>query len=122
MTQPDARVQNLVRPAGPEPPHLAGVIVLFDPGLNGLPVAESAGSAPEPMQEGGARDGLADAGIRARYEDAAQSPISFSAEARAAANRSSTASESPALTAMRRRAVPAGTLGGRIARTSKPSL
>ena len=49
-----------------------------------------------------------------------QRPASFSAAASASTNRSSTASDTPALTETRSRAVPGGTLGGRIARTSNP--
>ena len=70
-------------------------------------------------------DRLADAGVGAGYEQTAlhaeARTISRKTRARAAANRSMASSSRPALIEMRSRAVPSGTLGGRIARTSKPS-
>ena len=108
------------RAAGRQPPNFGGVVVLFDARLNRLPVPDR--QLAVPAHERRRHHRLADVRIGARYEDPAeQSPTSLSAIASEPAKRSMVSSGNPAFTETRRRAVPAGTVGGRIARTSKPS-
>ena len=118
--QPNPLVEDAPRTAAGQPLHFGRVVILFDAGLDRLPVLEGQGAIATDQRSG--HDGLADVRIRAGYEDPAeQSPASFSAAASDTAKRSIVSSDNPALTETRSRAVPGGTLGGRMARTSKPS-
>ncbi len=103
-----------------QPRHFGRVVVLLDAGLNRLPVFERKLTAIA-VEQGGGGDGLADPGVGAGYEEAAEHGTdSRSATDSAPANRSRISSVRSALTEIRRRAVPGATLGGRMARTSKP--
>ena len=79
-----------------------------------------AGVAQMPDQRGGDK-GLADIGAGAGDEDGGHRSALQDAVAHEAARRSISASGWPAVNVKRSRAVPAGTVGGRIAITRKPS-
>ena len=90
-------------------PHLRQVI--FD-----LVVHEQGRGAAITMHQRRSRNGLTNPRIRASDEKPFH--VAFS---RAVTNRSNISSLNPWFTAMRKRAVPGGTVGGRIARTSNPA-
>ena len=117
--QADARIEYSFARRGRQPHHFRGVVVLFDAGLNGFPVPDRRIAIA--AEERGRHHGLADIRIGTGYEKPAeQSPTSLRAAASESAKRSIVSSVRPAFTETRRRAVPAGTVGGLIARTSNP--
>src|ERR1700733_3901791 len=89
-----------------KPQHLGGIVVR--PGLDRLPIARAAIAHHQRSGD----DRLPDAGICSRYEDAAHN---------ASTKESMIRSDRFTLIEILSRAVPGGTVGGRIARTSKPS-
>src|SRR4029434_3472604 len=93
------------------------VVALFDSRLNGFPVLQCAERAI-PMHEAGRHSCLADTRIGTGYKETAEHD---SARCTDEANCRSVASSRCVFTETRKRAVPGGTAGGRIARTSKPS-
>src|SRR5258708_38514942 len=98
-----------------QPPHGFGIGFLRKPRLDRLPVI-----AIERAGKRGGEHGLADAGIGAGDDDRLrhESRLIFSASA---SNRSAiTLSVRFAVSAIRSRAVPSATVGGRIAPTSNP--
>src|SRR5205814_5890998 len=97
------------------PSNRGRVIVELDARLNGLPILDFPEAAIAQKHRGGDR-GLADARVRAGYEETAKHIL-----AALSAKRRRVFSSNPTFTDTRRRAVPAGTAGGRMARTSKPS-
>src|SRR6185369_866216 len=120
------RVDHFFRLTAGEPHDFGSVVVLFDAGLNGLPVAQHTLPAV-PVHQRCRDDGFADAGVGARYEEAPDhdrlSPSPTLAPTRAASARvkeSIASSVSVTFTHTRSRAVPGATLGGLMARTSKP--
>src|SRR5262249_27940728 len=94
-------------------PDRGGVIILFDSGLNGLPVPQP--GIPVHQRRGG--DGFPNVRVGSGYEQTGEAMHLVTA----AANRRMVSSSRFALTETRNRAVQGGTEGGRIARTSKPS-
>src|SRR5271170_29590 len=94
--------------------HDRGIRIAFETSLHGLEVR-----AIEQPRESRGEDCLAYSGIGAGHHDVCQAAVTLE---------SATAANNPAMWArvtfnvidMRRRAVPFGTVGGRIPRTSKP--
>lgn len=121
--QTDAVFPDFLARTRGQPLNIRGVVVGLAAGLDRLPVAERAGAGvAQMMNDGCRRDGFSDAGTGSSYEETAeQRPASFNAAATVCTKRSRIVSERSAFSEMRSRAVPAGTLGGRMARTSKPS-
>src|ERR1019366_8252443 len=115
--QADALCENLRLGARAQPPHGFRIVVYLDAGLDRLPVAQGRNAAVA-VHQGRRHRRFADACIRAADEEALHAFIAVSS---AVMNRSSISSLSPWFTATRKRAVPSGTVGGRIARTSKPA-
>src|SRR4029453_18718865 len=117
--QGNTRPKYFVLVVGCQPHYFGRVIVLLDAGLNGLPVSKRY-NRPVALQERGRDDGLADPSVGSGYEETAEHRVAPSrTPARPAANRSTVASSRLALSETRRRAVPGGTLGGRMARQAK---
>src|SRR5204862_799899 len=108
-----------------QPLHLAFVVVPIDARLNRLPVAERRFVTIAEHRR--RRDnGLPHVRVGPRHEDSAhpnyaRTPTRVNAEAKASANRSMTSVVRWTFTDTRRRDVPGGTVGGRMARTSNPS-
>ena len=67
----DAGCQKLVRAAGGKPRNFGRVVVLFDAGLNRLPIPERKPAAIS-VEKSRRRDCFADAGVGAGYEEAAK--------------------------------------------------
>src|SRR5262245_28137550 len=118
--QPHTLVDDLVVCATPKVFDGRRVVILLDARLNGLPVLEL-DAAPETVHQGSRHHRLADARVSTGYEETAKHRRPLSAATRASAKLSRVASVSAAFKDRRSRAVPAGTAGGRMARTSNPS-
>src|SRR4029077_3992402 len=123
MLQPHTPLVDLRHPGKPR--DLPRVVIVRAARLHRLPVPEGRLAAVTHHECGG-DDRLADVGVRPRHEDSAEhpyrsAPALTSAETSAGTNRSIISPVRLTLMAMRSRAVPGGTLGGRTARTSKPS-
>src|SRR5579884_1257914 len=110
-----------------EPPHLGGIVILLDAGLDRLPVADGQLGSIAVQQSRGNHcfpDSCIGAGYEETAEHAERSLIArccLSAGIRALMKLSRTGSVIFTFTEILSRAVPVGTLGGRIARTSKPA-
>src|SRR5258705_11187207 len=118
-SQANALIEDAPGTAAGEPLHFSRIVVLLDARLDRLPVLGR--QVAIAADQRGGDDRLPDVGVRSGYEDAAeQSPTSFNAAATDTAKRSIASSDNPALTETRSRAVPGGTLGGRMARPSNP--
>src|SRR5262245_57743419 len=101
----DASIPDLIPVACAKRSHRSCIVVLFNAGLNGLPINQIS-EVPIAMHERGGRDRLADVRIRAGYEETAEHGASV-AQMRAAheAKRRRVVSSRPALTEMRNRDV-----------------
>ena len=119
--QTDAMPEELTVIAPRHPGDVGRVVIGLDAGLDRFPVPEEPVSAI-PMQQGRRDNGFADTGVGTRYEEATghgTRPLRTAASR--LAKRSRSTSVRCTLTETRSRAVPEGTVGGRIALTSKPS-
>ena len=97
-----------------QPPDGLRVGFAFEAGLHRLPVIPV-----ERLYQRGGKDGLADVRIGSCNDDAcAHAAISACAAARSEMSREIIVSSVLSVTVRRRRAVPSGTVGGRIARMS----
>src|SRR5258706_7822707 len=111
--QPIGLGQNALGGEAGQPKNRFAVGLLLEAGLNRLPI--------EPVQstrERGCENSFADAGVSAGYNYGRDHAVLRMSSARASNKSATTASLTFNVSAMRRRAVPSGTVGGRIARTS----
>ena len=115
-----ARRQHIGRLALGKASNFRRVIVLFDAGLDWLPIAQRHLRTVTEQERSGDHC-LSDARVGPGYEQTAEHRAdSLTAAPSAAAKPRIVASLRPMFTEIRRRDVPGATVGGRMARTSKP--